>query len=385
MEEIIFPKLFLWGANSPPSSYPFSNPSQKIDLSELKKKILNEIDLLKSLNINSYRFTLEWNDLLTDPLNYIEIYSFLTDLLFENNIEPIFSLLDLDFYPIKFEENDNLALIFEKLKILLNKVSDKIQFYSVLNNPMKYIKKVYLSSYNSDFSSIASLFQSVVEFYEKTYNLIKSYNPYAKISVSEELYFNINELFAFKEARIKSSDFYFSLFNFLSNRECCLFKQKENKNYNIDFIGINFNEFTFKSSNEYSNLLTGYKPESKKELKKENFTNLEDTIDKCSKDYDIPLLITENSIGEEINTFKSSSLIKNLCNISERISKKDSKIFGYTYNSLKDYNINSHVIKNGLYGMDLKTNNYIPRSFGKIYSNIAKTNSIAENYLKFIN
>ena len=145
MEEIIFPKLFLWGANSPPSSYPFSNPSQKIDLSELKKKILNEIDLLKSLNINSYRFTLEWNDLLTDPLNYIEIYSFLTDLLFENNIEPIFSLLDLDFYPIKFEENDNLALIFEKLKILLNKVSDKIQFYSVLNNPMKYIKKfIYL-------------------------------------------------------------------------------------------------------------------------------------------------------------------------------------------------------------------------------------------------
>lgn len=385
MEDIIFPKLFLWGANSPPLSYSFFNTAK--DSIDFKKNISEEIKLIKSLNSNSCRLTLDWNNLIDDPSNYIENYKYYIDLLIQNNLEPIINIFDFDFFQIKLEDENYISFILNICEKMIGSFGNKIQFYSVLNNPMKFLKNTSLNNNISDFAIVSTLFEKVIKLYEKVYNMIKSSNPLAKISISEDLYFNINEIFQFNEGKtkIKSTEFYFSVFDSLIKGKRPFFELKQNSDYNIDFIGINFNEFVYFPSNEYSGLLTGFRTESSQVYDKHSFTNFEDILEKCSENYDIPILITENSIGEDLSTLKINSLIKNIYQINKGISKKNCKIFGYIYNSLTDYKVDNHHIKNGLYEKNLKYNDFLPRSFTKIYSSIAKANSITENYLKFIN
>ncbi|HHV00843.1 MAG TPA: hypothetical protein GXX68_01455 [Defluviitoga tunisiensis] len=385
MEDIIFPKLFLWGANSPPFSHSFFNPEN--DVTEFKKNISNKIDLINSLNVNSFRFALNWNDLINDSSRSIKKYNYFIDLLIQNNLEPIINIFDFDFFQIKFNDDNFLSFILDICKKMFYDFGNKIQFYSVLNNPMKFLKVTYLYNNISDFSTLSNLFERVIQFYEKVYNIIKLSNSLAKVSISEDLYFNLNETFSFNQGKtkIKSNEFYFSMFDSLINGKSPFFILEDNIHYDIDFIGLNFNEFVYFPSDEYAGLLTGFKTDSNKEYDKQSYTHFKDILERCSEDYDIPILITENSIGEDLNTLKINSLIDNIYQVNDSISKKNCKIFGYIYNSLTDFKVNNHSIKNGLYEINFKYNDYIPRNFAKIYSNIAKTNSITENYLKFIN
>ncbi len=91
--------------------------------------------------------------------------------------------------------------------------------------------------------------------------------------------------------------------------------------------------------------MTGFKTDSNKEYDKQSYTHFKDILERCSEDYDIPILITENSIGEDLNTLKINSLIDNIYQVNDSISKKNCKIFGYIYNSLTDFKVNNHSIK----------------------------------------
>ncbi len=65
---------------------------------------------------------------------------------------------------------------------------NKIQFYSVLNNPMKFLKVTYLYNNISDFSTLSNLFERVIQFYEKVYNIIKLSNSLVKKSLFLKIY-----------------------------------------------------------------------------------------------------------------------------------------------------------------------------------------------------
>ncbi len=55
---------------------------------------------------------------------------------------------------------------------------------------------------------------------------------------------------------------------------------EDNIHYDIDFIGLNFNEFVYFPSDEYAGLLTGFKTDSNKEYDKQSYTHFKDILER---------------------------------------------------------------------------------------------------------
>lgn len=191
---------------------------------------------------------------------------------------------------------------------------------------MKFLKVTYLYNNISDFSTLSNLFERVIQFYEKVYNIIKLSNSLAKVSISEDLYFNLNETFSFNQGKtkIKSNEFYFSMFDSLINGKVHFYTRRQYPLWHW-FYWIKLQWICLFPSDEYAGLLTGFKTDSNKEYDKQSYTHFKDILERCSEDYDIPILITENSIGEDLNTLKINSLIDNIYQVNDSISKKTVK------------------------------------------------------------
>lgn len=374
MENVNFPRSFLWGVNSPFFSFlENSTEGSKQQIFENAEKNLNkQLSFLKRLKINSFRFSLNWDLLYLDPFYSCAMYDNFIEQLRQRGIEPIVNLVDFDVLPYNkkqvidnIENDENISIFIEIIEKIVSSFKFKVQYYIILNHTAKYLKKRSFKGADVDNTALPETVQNLLNLYDKSVHIIKSINPYAKVSVSEE--FNIEE-----EEQL---DFVFSFIDVVAKGESPFFENMAFKSSDIDFIGINFNDLT-SNSEEYTSLI--------KELSKEkNTIDLDEVIKRFSSKYYLPFLITDNVSTIEDDSLKSRYLVNNLYKINQSL-ENNVKIFGYIYNSLSDVKINNRLLKTGLYRIDDK-NNYISlRNFAKVYSNIIEENSINERYLKYI-
>ncbi|PNR89815.1 hypothetical protein X925_02110 [Petrotoga sp. 9T1HF07.CasAA.8.2] len=374
MEDVNFPKAFLWGVNSP--FFPLlenSREETKQRIFENAEKDLSEqLSFLKSLKINSFRFNLNWDLLYLDPFYSCTMYDNFIEQLRQREIEPIVNLIDFDVLSYNqkeiidtIENEENISKFIEIIEKIVFSFKYKVQYYIILNHTTKYLKRRFFKGTDVDKTELNETVQNLLNFYDKSVRIIKSINPYAKVSVSEE--FNVEE-----EEQL---DFVFSFIDVVVKGKSPFFENMAFKKSEIDFIGIDFNDLT-SNSEEYASLI--------KELSKEkNNIDLDEVIKRFSSKYYLPFLITENISTVEDDSLKSRYLVNNLYKINQSL-ESNVKIFGYIYNSLSDIKINNRLLKTGLYRIDDK-NNYISlRNFAKVYSNIIEDNSINERYLKYI-
>lgn len=374
MEDVNFPKSFFWGVNSP--FFPLlenSREETKQQIFENAEKDLSEqLSFLKSLKINSFRFNLNWDLLYLDPFYSCTMYDNFIEQLRQREIEPIVNLIDFDVLSYNqkeiidtIENEENISKFIEIIEKIVSSFKYKVQYYIILNHTTKYLKRRFFKGTDVDKTELNETVQNLLNFYDKSVRIIKSINPYAKVSVSEE--FNVEE-----EEQL---DFVFSFIDVVVKGKSPFFENMAFKKSEIDFIGIDFNDLT-SNSEEYTSLI--------KELSKEkNNIDLDEVIKRFSSKYYLPFLITENISTVEDDSLKSRYLVNNLYKINQSL-ESNVKIFGYIYNSLSDIKINNRLLKTGLYRIDDK-NNYISlRNFAKVYSNIIEDNSINERYLKYI-
>lgn len=374
MEDVNFPKSFFWGVNSP--FFPLlenSREETKQRIFENAEKDLSEqLSFLKSLKINSFRFNLNWDLLYLDPFYSCTMYDNFIEQLRQREIEPIVNLIDFDVLSYNqkeiidtIENEENISKFIEIIEKIVSSFKYKVQYYIILNHTTKYLKRRFFKGTDVDKTELNETVQNLLNFYDKSVRIIKSINPYAKVSVSEE--FNVEE-----EEQL---DFVFSFIDVVVKGKSPFFENMAFKKSEIDFIGIDFNDLT-SNSEEYASLI--------KELSKEkNNIDLDEVIKRFSSKYYLPFLITENISTVEDDSLKSRYLVNNLYKINQSL-ESNVKIFGYIYNSLSDIKINNRLLKTGLYRIDDK-NNYISlRNFAKVYSNIIEDNSINERYLKYI-
>jgi len=374
VEDVNFPKSFFWGVNSP--FFPLlenSREETKQRIFENAEKDLSEqLSFLKSLKINSFRFNLNWDLLYLDPFYSCTMYDNFIEQLRQREIEPIVNLIDFDVLSYNqkeiidtIENEENISKSIEIIEKIVSSFKYKVQYYIILNHTTKYLKRRFFKGTDVDKTELNETVQNLLNFYDKSVRIIKSINPYAKVSVSEE--FNVEE-----EEQL---DFVFSFIDVVVKGKSPFFENMAFKKSEIDFIGIDFNDLT-SNSEEYTSLI--------KELSKEkNNIDLDEVIKRFSSKYYLPFLITENIATVEDDSLKSRYLVNNLYKINQSL-ESNVKIFGYIYNSLSDIKINNRLLKTGLYRIDDK-NNYISlRNFAKIYSNIIGDNGINERYLKYI-
>lgn len=374
MENVNFPRSFLWGVNSPFFSFlENSMEGSKQQIFENAEKNLNkQLSFLKRLKINSFRFSLNWDLLYLDPFYSCAMYDNFIEQLRQRGIEPIVNLVDFDFLSYNqkevvdnIENDEDISIFIEIIEKIVSSFKFKVQYYIILNHTAKYLKKRFFKGADVDNTALPETVQNLLNLYDKSVGIIKSINPYAKVSVSEEFYVEEEE----------QLDFIFSFIDVIVKGESPFFENMAFKSSDIDFIGINFNDLT-SNSEEYTSLI--------KELSKgKNTIDLDGVIKRFSSKYYMPFLITDNVSTIEDDSLKSRYLVNNLYKINQSL-ENNVKIFGYIYNSLSDIKINNRLLKTGLYRIDDK-NNYISlRNFAKVYSNIIEDNSINERYLKYI-
>ncbi|RAO99372.1 hypothetical protein PW5551_04355 [Petrotoga sp. 9PW.55.5.1] len=372
LEEIYFPKSFFWGVKSTLSLFDEKNVniSTEEKIINLQKDLLRELSLIDKIALNSFFFSIDSELLFSDVSTCSKIYNNFIKELYKREIEPFINLINpewfLSFNIDIFEDEDTRKILLDNLEKFLSSLDSRVQYYSIWKEPYNLI-------YNSNKSNSDEIIDldKIIDIYNKIVQVIKRVNSFAKVSICKEIDINRNNSidFNFINEIVKSS----------KQKDSSSFVIKDNK---LDFVEFDFGDHS-KNGDEYNTLISNLK---KTELEKENKTNEnspEKIIEKFSELYDLPIIISD-SIEESLDeSLKSRQLIERLYKIS-KLLKNNSKILGFSYNSLIDHPLANHQVAKGIYEKNFKNDYVTLRSIGKVYSNIVKRNCIYENYLKYI-
>ncbi len=137
----------------------FKNGENADNASLFYYKYQEDIQLLKSLNFNNFRFSLSWSRILpegTGQVNQqgIDFYHRVIDSCLDNNIEPWITLYHWDL-PQKLEEQggwtnrDIIGWFSEYAEVCTNNFGDKIKNWLILNEPMSFTGLGYGIGYHA--------------------------------------------------------------------------------------------------------------------------------------------------------------------------------------------------------------------------------------------
>jgi len=169
-EYLYFPDNFLWGSatasyqvegrNFASNWWRFEQKEGNIknyDSAEIAVDHYNlykeDIALMKEMNLNSYRFSIEWSRIEPErgEFNYEEIqhYNDVLDELQKNNIKPMVTLWHFSL-PIWFEDlggwenSDSPEIFTEYVDYVSKNLGENIELWVTINEPMAYITSGYI-------------------------------------------------------------------------------------------------------------------------------------------------------------------------------------------------------------------------------------------------
>ena len=132
-----------------------------------------DVGLMRSLNLNAYRFSVSWPRVLPDGRGRmnskgIDFYSMLVDQLLEAGITPYATLFHWD-YPLAlrekglgFENRDSAMIFADYVSAVAGKLSDRVKNWITLNEPLVYAAYGHLFGYHAPGLKSPRAFTSVV-------------------------------------------------------------------------------------------------------------------------------------------------------------------------------------------------------------------------------
>jgi len=326
------------------------------------KKWESDFELLEKLNVNSYRLSFEWARIQPEPHTVnktaLEVYDKMINRLLELNIRPMLTLHHFshprwfhDYSP--WHDEKSIEVFCKYVELIAQKFADRIGLFITINEPIVWLLAAYgdgkFPPGEKDFSKMMLALSNLLKAHKKAYDIIKSYNPKAKIGIAKNFiifnpskkwspfdwgiyniihsFYNLLVLRAIKTNRLKFN------FPFIFSHD-----EKIDLENSMDFIGVNYYyrmniglrfdkrqpvSMDFTKNDKYGNSDLGW----------ENYPiGLKKVIDWLLP-YKKPLIITENGIAANDDQLRIKYLNDHLKIIDKM---KNSAIFGYYYWSFLD-------------------------------------------------
>lgn len=421
MEGLSFPKDFLWGVAT--SAHQIEGFNYNSDWYEWEKQgkikdgssseqaclsennYLRDIENIKNLKLNSYRFSIEWAKIETEKKEYnnkqINRYKDMIINLKKNNIEPIVTLFHFSlpkwFANLGgFSKQENIKYFMNYVYKIVKELKGLVQYYIIINEPMVYLTQGYLFGEwppgEKNLEEAYEVGKNLLIMYDKTYNLIKKIDPYTKISIAKhtsvyEPYNKISLKDNIATNKVRNLFDHIFIDSIINQVVLPPFGEKEKLSHNsdLDFIGINYYTKRYIQYDKEKKFVIKTKSEHLTDIGWEFYPEgIEEVLERFGK-YDIPIMITENGIADEEDRYRTRYLLITLEKIHQSM-KKGIKIMGYMHWSLMDNFewVEGISMRFGLYKTDYNNHLMILRNSGEIYLNIANNNFISETFLKFI-
>ncbi|MFH1401402.1 MAG: family 1 glycosylhydrolase, partial [Parcubacteria group bacterium] len=249
MNEILkFPENFLWGSST--SSYQVEGGIENCDWSrdfpadvacDHYNRYEEDFDLLKKLNQNAYRFSIEWSRIEPEEGKFdekeIEHYRQMILALRKRGIEPFVTLWHWT-NPLWIKnkggwESKKIAYYFSRYaEKIVSSLKDNVKFWITINEPEIYASCAYLTGiwppYKKNLLSFLSVINNLINTHKEAYKVIKKLQPAAQIGIAS----NNNYFEAFNDS---ISRLVKSIIEWL-DRFYILNKIKDHQ----DFIGLNY-------------------------------------------------------------------------------------------------------------------------------------------------
>lgn len=416
-----FPEGFLWGAAT--ASHQIEGANYNSDWYEWEKKgkikdnsssdpgcqsekyYERDITFLSDLNLNAYRFSVEWAKIQPDENsfceNHLQRYCKIVDILLSKRIEPVVTLHHfvnpLWFYNKgAFEKPENISFFLKFVEKMVSAFKEKVQYYTVINEPIVYAFTSYIDGSwppgKKDWNAGMAVVRNLLVAYDEAYKIIKKINPNAKISVAKHTavyrpYLSFSPIDIIASRTIQRYFDHAFIDSILDGKFAKPFGKNEKYSFSsdFDFIGINYYTKRFIHINK-KNIETKTKDGMKTDIGWHYYPQgLYEVVDRFSKRYHKPLMITENGIADSEDRYRTAYIVSALYSINQAM-KEGANVMGYMYWSLMDNFewVEGNSMRFGLLQTDYNNNVLYMRNSAKIYSKIASDNKIEESTLKFI-
>ena len=382
MNEILkFPEGFLWGSST--SSYQVEGGIENCDWSkdfpagiacDHYNRYEEDFDLIKKLNQNAYRFSIEWSRIEPEEGKFdekeIEHYQKVISSLRRRSIEPFVGLWHWT-NPLWIKnkggwESKKIAYYFSRYtEKIVSSLKDNVKFWITINEPEGYTSCAYLLGIwpprKKNLLSFLSVINNLINTHKEAYKTIKKLQPAAQVGIATNN--NYYEAFSDPISRlIKNIVEWLDHFYILNKI----------KDYQ-DFIGLNYyrrNKIKFFKLNQNENRLVS---DLGWEIYPEGIYHVLNNLKKYRK----PIYITENGLADAKDRLRKDFIRDHLYWVYKAVDE-GVDVRGYFHWSLMD-NLEWHrgfEPEFGLIGIDYKTLERKPRPSAYYYAEICKNNSL---------
>ena len=373
-----------------------------------------EIDCVKDLGCNSFRFSIEWSRIFIEEekidYNALSNYENMIDYCIQQNIEPILTLHHFT-RPRWFDNrygglhNRMFLYYFKKfVKIVSKKFEKKIKYWITFNEPMLecvngYLRGTRPPGKKGDFNLMYDAIINIIDSHCICYKYIKKYNPKALVSIAKNMVdFEKRYYYDIIKSNIEDQvienfnwgildAFFKGYFNFGINIIGIGLKKTVKKKEwigKLDFLGINhynvgYVDISYSIDNPINVLLT--KPDTEYiqnalnwDIKPFSLINvINNVIDRYGN---LNIMITESGACEKNDKLDKNRIQTHVMETHLKSILNHKNIIGYMWWTLVDnYEWeDGWKPKFGLYRR-IRTENGIERELkdsGKIYKNIIK-------------
>jgi beta-glucosidase len=428
IKEIKFPKGFLWGGATSSHQveggcvnndwFLFEQIPAKIDDGSVSgdacdhyNRYRDDFKLLKSLNHNAHRFSIEWSR-VEPAKNYfskveLDHYKDMVKSIKENGMEPMVTLHHFS-TPVWLARegswaNPKIIDRFEKYtQVVAEAIGKDVKFWLPINEPIVYTFLSWMSGeYAPGFKNPRKGFQvgrNMLVAHTKSYNAIKKVNPKAQVGFNRHMRI-FDPLREDNKRDIAAAARLDNLFNMETID--ALFDRNYSGKFNVmkpykdeimdrvDFIALNyyardhikfsllhpetlFGKFVVPEGVETSHQGEGeYYPHGIYRL-----------IEKLQK-YNVPVYITENGVATEKDKYRLRYMASHITEVGKAIAD-GMDVRGYLFwSTLDNFEwAKGYTMKFGMIGVDFKTQKRTVRPSAKMFSDIAKKNKIDSQVLK---
>lgn len=330
-----------------------------------------DFDLLKKLNMNAFRFSVEWSRIEPTEgawnVEAIDHYKKYVTELTDRGIEPILTLFHFTL-PIWFAEKGgfkkraNVQYFVRFADKILQELGTDIKYVITINEPEVYAYESYwLGNWPpnvTDKMATWQVLQNLARAHNQVANLVHSLSRRYKVSIA------------------KNSNFFYAGDDALLSRKYTDFAQYFQDDYFLkkvvktcDFIGVNY---------YFSNRIYGYRIHNPDEKLSDlgwdlSPANLQFALERLHEKYHLPLFITENGLADAQDRHRKWWLAQTILAM-QKAMKNDVDLWGYLHWSLLD---NFEWDKGfwprfGLVHIDCKTKKRTPRSSSVWFAKVIK-------------
>jgi beta-glucosidase len=375
MNEIDFPKDFLWGSASSAHQVEGGNDkSQWWAFEQIPGNIKNgdksgkacdhynrykqDFEMLSSLNHNAHRISIEWSRIYPDSQSNtdreaIDHYHKVLDKLLELKIEPFVTTFHFTipqwFADMGgFEKLENIKYYIDFVRLIGEEYRDKINYWNTINEPMIYSGGAYFSGdfppAKKDFFLWMRVIKNLIHAHAECYHTLKKVNPKCKAGLVKAMpyFLPLNEKSPIDKLSASIADLIMNKVYIEALKTGWIkfpvgmpFERIESAKGSTDFIGLNYYHRT------YSTLSKPFKttPDTDERLTRIGHTVYPEGIYKqimrLTNELSLPVYITENGIATDDDEWRIEYIKSHLKQVHRAI-KDGADVKGYFHWSNMD-------------------------------------------------